>query len=203
MSIYDDAKITNPYGAPAPDGTSYALGYHTGIDLVFSHGLIRPVVDGVVEETGFNKDYGNYVMVKNEDGYFALYSHLKSIFVDKGDKVKTLSILGTQGSTGQATGEHLHLEIRADKDSQASNVDPEAYLSGQKNFSSAFYKTKEEAENASIINQLKRIPDFFDGVQESFENFGENLKNNALRLGLILIAGLLLFIVVKSTVSGG
>ena len=61
-----------------------------------------------------NDTYGNYIKIKQTDGKEALYAHMKygSINVNVGDFVEKGSIIGTMGSTGNAYGNHLHLEVK-------------------------------------------------------------------------------------------
>ena len=106
--------------------------FHSGIDLVGntgSHAL--GVKKGEVTWAGWQNGYGNCVEVKhiNENGetFYTFYAHMRnnSICVSVGQQVSEGQILGTQGSTGNSTGDHVHFEIRkADK----SKIDPAPYL---------------------------------------------------------------------------
>ena len=105
---------------------------HTGIDLVGtkgSHALC--VKDGEVTWAGWKGAYGNCVEVqhKKENGeiFYTFYAHMRdnSIVVHKGQLVKEGQILGTQGSTGNSTGDHVHFEIRLE---DKSTIDPAPYL---------------------------------------------------------------------------
>lgn len=97
-----------------------SLGYtqHTGIDLAYPQGV--PVVagmDGIVDAvfTGWTDGYGNLVVVKhnfNGRQYYSYHAHLHTISVNQGVSVKAGQQLGTVGTTGNSTGNHLHYEIR-------------------------------------------------------------------------------------------
>jgi murein DD-endopeptidase MepM/ murein hydrolase activator NlpD len=67
---------------------------------------------------------GNSVVIEHLPGVYSLYYHLDAIAVSEGDTVQTGSILGTSGSTGLATGPHLHWEIRV----AGENTDPDALV---------------------------------------------------------------------------
>lgn len=84
---------------------------HKGIDIVSSKRTIMAAASGKVTFAGVKSGYGNCIVVEHSDGYETLYGHLKSISVDKGDKVSQGSTLGIMGSTGHSTGVHLHFEI--------------------------------------------------------------------------------------------
>lgn len=98
--------------------------YHTGTDIAASTGT--PVVSsikGEVTEATYNKYNGNFVEVKNGK-IVTKYLHMSKISVKKGAKVKAGDKIGEVGSTGLATGPHLHLEIIYDN----VKVDPELVL---------------------------------------------------------------------------
>ncbi|RME59843.1 MAG: M23 family metallopeptidase [Candidatus Dadabacteria bacterium] len=87
--------------------------HHSGIDLAVPKGsLVRAVADGVVVFSDPFKGYGNLIVIQHKNGYTSHYGHLEKILVYPGKKVSAGEIIGTVGSTGLATGPHLHLEIR-------------------------------------------------------------------------------------------
>ena len=89
------------------------LGFHTGIDITNAEGTpIQATADGEVEEAGWMDRYGNGVMLIHSDRLETLYAHLSRILVKPGQKVVRGDILGTMGRTGNATGVHLHYEVR-------------------------------------------------------------------------------------------
>jgi murein DD-endopeptidase MepM/ murein hydrolase activator NlpD len=67
---------------------------------------------------------GNSIVVEHLPGVYSLYYHLDTIAVSEGEIVKNGSLLGTSGSTGLATGPHLHWEIRV----AGENTDPDALV---------------------------------------------------------------------------
>ncbi|BCX14473.1 MAG: hypothetical protein KatS3mg088_156 [Patescibacteria group bacterium] len=91
--------------------------YHPGIDFDGITGdPIYPVMPGIVEETSAsNYGYGKAILINHGGGITSLYAHLSKILVKKGDKVLPETKIGEMGSTGRATGDHLHFEIRKDK----------------------------------------------------------------------------------------
>jgi len=68
---------------------------------------------------------GNTIILEHLPGVYSLYYHLDSIAVSEGSVVEGGTLLGLSGSTGLATGPHLHWEIRV----STENADPDAFLS--------------------------------------------------------------------------
>ncbi|MFM9914418.1 MAG: peptidoglycan DD-metalloendopeptidase family protein [Rhizobacter sp.] len=86
---------------------------HAGVDFGAPTGTpVRTVSDGVVEFAGWQNGYGNVVVVKHADDRSTLYAHLSRIDVRKGQRVEQGMHLGAVGSTGWATGPHLHFEFK-------------------------------------------------------------------------------------------
>lgn len=100
--------------------SQYFHGGHPGIDLTNPEGTpIYPITDGVVlEVNAFPDGYGRHVIVKHDDTTTSLYAHMSKVHVTAGQKVDKNTVLGEVGATGWATGNHLHLEIRTNGESQ-------------------------------------------------------------------------------------
>ncbi|NEB78653.1 M23 family metallopeptidase [Streptomyces sp. SID14478] len=106
----------------------WLAGYHTGIDLAVPRGTpVYAVRAGVVVLAQRSGDYGNAVTIRMPDGCYAVYGHLQRIRTRKGARISTGMRLGDSGSTGRATGPHLHLEIR-NRRPYGADVDPVRYL---------------------------------------------------------------------------
>lgn len=102
-------KVTCPFGKPG----SWAAGWHIGNDLVgIEDKRIYPIAEGVVQSiNAHGSAYGKHVTVRHQDGRESLYAHLSSVLVKKGQQVTTNTVLGIEGESGNANGEHLHLEV--------------------------------------------------------------------------------------------
>jgi murein DD-endopeptidase MepM/ murein hydrolase activator NlpD len=86
---------------------------HTGVDYAGSTGTpIRSVGDGVVEFAGVQNGYGNVVFVNHGKQKTTVYAHMSKINVRKGQSVSQGQNIGAVGSSGWATGPHLHFEFR-------------------------------------------------------------------------------------------
>jgi len=85
---------------------------HRGVDYAAPRGTpVFSAGDGKVTATGYSKANGNYVFVQHGQTYMTKYLHLNKKKVLKGQAVKQRQIIGTVGSTGYATGPHLHYEF--------------------------------------------------------------------------------------------
>jgi murein DD-endopeptidase MepM/ murein hydrolase activator NlpD len=67
--------------------------------------------DGRVVEAGYTRANGNYVFIQHGETYKTHYLHLDKRRVKKGERVQQGAVIGTVGSTGAATGPHLHYEF--------------------------------------------------------------------------------------------
>lgn len=98
---------------------------HYGIDIAAPQ--FSPVIaaaSGIVNGTGWDSLYGNYVVVEHNQNYSTFYGHLNSVAVLDGGRVNGGQVIGTVGSTGKSTSPHLHYEVRF----RNEPVDPVGYL---------------------------------------------------------------------------
>ncbi len=108
--------VTNPFGR----NTSglYASGLHNGVDFRAAVGTpVMAMADGVVSGTG-NTDiqcpkasFGNFILVKYDNGLASTYGHLSLIKVTAGQRVARGEIVAYSGNTGYSTGPHLHVSL--------------------------------------------------------------------------------------------
>jgi len=88
---------------------------HRGIDYAAAAGTpVSALGDGVAVFAGRRGGYGNLVVIRHRNGYSTCYGHLSRIVkgISKGRKVAQGDVIGYVGSTGLATGPHLHFEMR-------------------------------------------------------------------------------------------
>jgi murein DD-endopeptidase MepM/ murein hydrolase activator NlpD len=98
---------------------------HAGVDYGVPTGTeVRSSAAGRVVLAKYRIVTGNTVVVEHMPGVYSLYYHMDSIAVSPGDIVEAGALLGESGSTGLATGPHLHWEIRV----AGENADPDAFL---------------------------------------------------------------------------
>ena len=87
--------------------------FHTGIDIKGPTGrTIRAAKAGRVAYSGWMGGYGRVVVIDHGKGYTTLYGHCSSLLVRQGQRVSTGQPIGKVGSSGRATGPHLHFEVR-------------------------------------------------------------------------------------------
>jgi len=117
-------QVSSPFGWRNDPFTGKRT-FHRGIDIAAPQGSpIYPIKAGIVEETGFSNSYGNYVRIKHEDGTSSLYAHNEKNLVKRGEQVDITTQIASVGSTGRATGNHLHLEILQN----GRSINPQRYF---------------------------------------------------------------------------
>ena len=88
---------------------------HEGVDIAAGQGAdVLASGGGTVTASAFEAAYGNYVVIDHGAGVSTLYAHLESRAAAEGDSVSQGQVIGQVGSTGMATGAHLHFEVRQD-----------------------------------------------------------------------------------------
>jgi murein DD-endopeptidase MepM/ murein hydrolase activator NlpD len=104
-------------------------GFHSGIDIAGPTGDV--VVAAETGEVIFaelyegEEAYGNLIIIEHPNGMQTWYAHLSTFAVSKEQKVEKGQIIGEVGATGQATGPHLHFEVRVNDEP----LNPLLYLS--------------------------------------------------------------------------
>ena len=128
------AVQTQPFGPCTfwfePPYGNYAH-FHTGIDMSSPEGTpVLAADDGVVILAGSSYvngalvGYGNYVVIAHTGGLTTLYGHLLRLAVKAGDTITQGQVVGSEGSSGNSTGAHLHFELRQGN----TPIDPAPFL---------------------------------------------------------------------------
>lgn len=101
--------ITSRFGAIS----SVRSGAHTGLDIAAAYGTtIKAAASGTVTFSGTKGSYGKLVVITHSNGVQTYYGHCSKLVVSVGDTVTQGQKIAEVGSTGNSTGNHLHLEIR-------------------------------------------------------------------------------------------
>lgn len=101
--------ITSRFGA----NSSVRSGTHTGLDIAAPKGTpIGAAASGTVTFAGTKGSYGNMIVITHSSGVQTYYAHCNTLNAKVGDYVTQGQTIATVGSTGNSTGNHLHLEIR-------------------------------------------------------------------------------------------
>lgn len=100
--------------------------FHAGLDIRAKHGnAVYAAFDGkVLEVKKSTKGYGNTIKILHDNGLVTLYAHLSAFNVKRGDVICKGTVIGKIGTSGNATGPHLHFEIIENK----KKVNPMEYL---------------------------------------------------------------------------
>jgi murein DD-endopeptidase MepM/ murein hydrolase activator NlpD len=99
---------------------------HCGIDYEARYGTdVCAAANGLVVFAGSFGGYGLYVKIRHSNGFETAYGHLSAILVKRGARVSQGDCIGRVGSTGHATGSHLHHEVIRNQ----IHVDPQKYHS--------------------------------------------------------------------------
>jgi murein DD-endopeptidase MepM/ murein hydrolase activator NlpD len=104
--------IVSPYGIRRSYNGGPVNSFHQGVDLAADEGV--PVAagnSGRVAYVGSGPTHGNSVLIDHGDGVFSGYNHLSAVSVQVGQMVSRGDVVGLIGSTGMATGPHLHWEV--------------------------------------------------------------------------------------------
>lgn len=98
---------------------------HTGLDIGAPTGAyIIAANDGIVTQSTYSYSYGNFIMINHGGGVYTLYAHGSERLKEVGDTVQRGEAIMKVGSTGWATGAHLHFEIRIN----GQTIDPYDYI---------------------------------------------------------------------------
>eukprot|EP00899_Mesostigma_viride_P001778 jgi/Mesvir1/11600/Mv00011-RA.1 len=89
------------------------LRHHNGIDVAAKEGTpILAAGPGTVTSCRSRGAYGNFVEITHDGGFTTRYGHASKLYTKVGKRVRAGTPIAAVGSTGSATGPHLHFEIR-------------------------------------------------------------------------------------------
>jgi len=127
----DVVRITSAFGMRKHPILGYSK-MHKGVDFAASTGTpIFAAGDGVIAILGQQRGYGNYIRIKHNSQYATAYAHMSRFAtgLQQGSRVRQGDVIGYVGSTGMATGPHLHYEVLVD----GSQINPMSVkLAGRK-----------------------------------------------------------------------
>ncbi len=126
--LISPSVISSLFGARVHPVTGQTR-FHQGTDLAAPEGT--PVVaafSGRVEIAGWLGGYGLIVVISHGDTHETRYAHLSEVLVKSGQEVKQGTVIGLVGSTGMATGPHLHFEIWQKMQEGLVAIDPTPQL---------------------------------------------------------------------------
>jgi len=125
----DPVLVTQHFGKTADAKRLYASGTHNGIDFRAAPGTpIKASASGIILGTGDTDlacrgaSYGRWVLIGHSNGLATLYGHLDLIKAAEGQAVVVGDTIGYSGTTGYATGPHLHFTVYAKSAVQISKL---------------------------------------------------------------------------------
>ena len=111
LPISASFRWSSPYGWRADPFTG-VQSFHTGTDMACPEGTpILAAMSGKIADVGYNRTYGNYIIINHGNGYQTLYAHMSKAIATKGQYVTQGTKIGLVGSTGYSTGPHLHFMV--------------------------------------------------------------------------------------------
>jgi murein DD-endopeptidase MepM/ murein hydrolase activator NlpD len=110
----DYKEISSPYSLNRKHPLTGKIGHHTGVDYAATYGAaIKSTGNGVVTFKGDKRGYGNLIIIQHLNNVETYYGHISKFGkVSVGDNVKKGDLIAYVGTTGYATGPHVHFEIR-------------------------------------------------------------------------------------------
>lgn len=109
-----DTEITSEFGY-REDPIHGRRRYHKGLDFHAPRRTpIHAAASGIVRMARRWGSYGRIIIIDHGDGIETRYAHLSRYRVSEGERVEANEVIGLSGSTGRATGPHLHFEVRLD-----------------------------------------------------------------------------------------
>jgi len=114
-------RITSRFGHVS----SIRSGAHTGTDIACPYGTpIKAVAGGTVTFADWNGSYGKLIKISHGNGVETWYAHCSELYATVGQQVNAGEVVAAVGSTGNSTGNHLHLEVRLN----GKALNPQNYL---------------------------------------------------------------------------
>ncbi|WP_290813061.1 M23 family metallopeptidase [Ferrovibrio sp.] len=142
LPMVGDGEMSSTFGRRT-DPFTKQLAFHAGIDFIGPHRApVLSTAPGVVVFAGRKGPYGRAVEIDHGLGVKTRYAHLSGISVQAGETVAFGRQLGTMGSTGRSTGQHLHYEILLDDE----QIDPAKFIE-------AGYHVFKQQENQSAARR--------------------------------------------------
>lgn len=121
----DGVEIMSSRYGPREHPGGGARRFHRGLDLRAREGTpVHAVGDGRVARSGRAGGYGNLLLLEHGAGLETLYAHHSRNLVAEGDRVRRGQVIALVGHTGNATGDHLHFEVRW----RGGTIDPRTLL---------------------------------------------------------------------------
>lgn len=150
-----NGTISSGYGNRKLNGKNE---FHRGIDIAMAKGTRldanisgKVVASGDAKKNGMHGSYGNVVVIQDTNGMKHIYAHLDKAIAKLGDTITAGMQIGTIGSTGNSTGNHLHYEINKN----GNPIDPSNYLNDARNGRVSASYSSSSSQQAVVWNYFK------------------------------------------------
>lgn len=125
LTAIPPGRVSSPFSAERLSPVVDTVRPHQGVDFAAPPGApIRAPAAGVVVEVQWEEGYGEYLTIDHGHGVVTRYAHCSDILVVPGQRVRRGQKIALVGSTGEATGPHLHFEVWVD----GRAVDPQRFV---------------------------------------------------------------------------
>ena len=156
--------ISSKYNLKRRHPVLHTIRAHKGVDYAANKGSpVRATGDGTISFAQYNGGCGNEIKIKHSEDYETRYCHLDrfNARAKVGRKVKQGQTIGYVGSTGLATGPHLHYEFHVN----GRHTDPlkVKFPNASPIQTSQLKSYKEKSEN--LINELKNFQSLINGIE--------------------------------------
>lgn len=111
LKDFTDTRISSGFGN-RKHPLSGIVKHHNGIDIASPVREVVATASGIIKTTGYDNGFGYFIIIDHQNSYQTTYGHLSKILVQEGQQINILETIGMVGSTGAATGNHVHYEIR-------------------------------------------------------------------------------------------
>lgn len=187
----DNFRVTSGFGGRnSPGGVGSTN--HKGLDLANGKAgdPVKALASGKVIHAAYSGGAGNMVTIQQDDGLVSKYMHMQNgLKVKKGQQVNAGTILGGVGSTGNSTGNHVHLQLERD----GTPFDPHPYLkqlkSGGGGSTSTGVPNRYSGKYAKEINAATSKhgldPNLIAAIIKQESNFNNNVTSHAGAQGLM------------------
>lgn len=132
--------------------------FHRGIDIAMAKGTRldanisgKVVASGDAKKNGMHGSYGNVVVIQDTNGMKHIYAHLDKAIAKLGDTITAGMQIGTIGSTGNSTGNHLHYEINKN----GNPIDPSNFLNDARSGKVSASYSSSNSQQAVVWNYFK------------------------------------------------
>lgn len=156
-------------------------------------GTVYATLDNVADGSEYGGGWGNYVLIRHDNGMFSRYAHLRTgLRVKEGQRVDENTVIGIIGSSGRAYGRHLHFEVQMNS-SSASRIDPTRYLTEPISGSSpskdvnVYYRVR--TQKYGWLSEVKNLEDYAGWNDDPITDVAIKVDRGSVRYRVHILGG--------------